>query len=203
MNQTLVGFRFHTEAKWKAARAFAVSAFILVATLAMFFSSQEPLSLIEKTKTQPALVFAILLFLFFTVLLGIQLFHILRTPLILEFSEDAIIDSSRLRRRRVPYSLVEIFSPVPEDLFRPDPRIATMRNELGIEEYVSVSCRLRDGRDGDDSEVTSDFVFFEKVETPSFEMQQKILERLRSKISHFDLLIQDDGSGFGDDETNS
>ena len=151
---------------------------------------------------KPAWFLAAVLFLLFTLVLLQTLLRILQTRFVLEFTEDSLIDRRSRRRREIPYSLIEIFSPSPEELFNVESAFFEARAELDIEDFVTIACRLRPGRNADPDEVTGDFVFQEFVEIPSLEMQAKIVSRLRAKILRFDHLETDDGVGFGDDETN-
>ena len=143
--------------------------------------------------------FAAALFLMFSIVLTAQLIRVLQTRLVLEFSENAIVDRRNRKARSIPYSMVEIFSPRPEEIFIVEAPLAEARAQLNIEEYVSISARLRPGREDDNDATTEDFVFFEKVQTPSFEMQEKIVVRLHAKLKNFDNLVHDDGTGLGDD----
>lgn len=192
-----IGFEFHSSTKWKAARAAFASLFVFAAISAMVIADEKPPEQLLSEK--PAWFFADVLFLIFSLVLIAQLVRILQTKLVLEFSESAIIDRRLRRPRLIPYSLVEIFSPRPEEIFNVEPSLAEACAKLEVEEYISLSARLRPGREADPTDVTEDFVFFEKVSTPSFEMQEQIVSRLRAKIANFDNLVQDDGTGLGDD----
>ncbi len=194
----MIGFEVHPAKKWQAARAAFASLFTLLAIVVMIGTEANP-SVIFSDKL--ALLIAGLVFLVFTLILLAQLYYILSIRFVLEFTETAIIDRRRRRARKIPFTLVEIFSPEPQELFSPELAIAEARAKLDIEEYISISCRLRNGTSADGN--IDDFVFFERVRTPDFEMQKKIVDHLRSKISRFELLIHDDDIGFGDDETNS
>ena len=195
-----VGFGFHSSKKWQVARALFASVFVFAALSVVIFSEAKPIG--ETLEAHPAWFLAFGLFFIFSLVLMVQLLHTTRSEFVLSFDNDGIVDRRRLKTRVIPYSAIEIFSPDPEKLFREDPTIVEMRAKAGIEEFVTISCRLKP-----DSEAgaTADFIFFEKVATPSFEMQQLIVARLRDKISTFDLLIYDAGEGFGDDsdETNT
>ncbi len=196
----MIGFEFHPSKKWQAARAVFASVFVFVAIVVMIFTEEKPAEIFSQ---KPALFFAGVAFLVFSLILIAQLHRVLSTRFVLEFTEKAIIDRRKRRVREIPYSLVEIFSPEPQELFSQEVSIAEARAKLEMEEFISVSCRLRIGRLQDDQSVSDDFVFFEKVQTPDFEMQKRIVDLLRAKISRFEQLVQDDDIGFGDDETNS
>ncbi len=196
-----VGFGFHSTKKWQLARALFASVFVFFALSVVIFSEGKPVQ--ETFEAHPAWFLAFGLFFCFNLALLVQLLHATRSEFVLSFGEDGLIDRRRLKPRFIPYSAIEIFSPDPEKLFREEPSIAEMRAKAGIEDFVTISCRLK--RDSDAGS-TADFIFFEKVATPTFEMQQLIVARLRDKIATFDLLIYDlDGSGLGDDgdETNA
>lgn len=196
----MIGFAVHPSKKWQAGRAVFVSVSAFVAILAMILTEDAPFWRVVRDK--PAYGVAAVLFLFFSLILISKLQHILTVPLILEFTEKAIIDHRRAEARVIPYSLIEVFSPNPDELFSRDPKVIELRPKAGIEDFVRISCRLRMGRSGDKPSYTEDFVFVERIVIPDIETRQKILSRLREKISRFELLEQDDGTGFGDDETN-
>lgn len=193
-----VGFGFHSSKKWQLARALFASVFVFFALSVVIFSEGKPVA--ETFEGHPAWFLAFGLFFIFSLILMIQLLHATRSEFVLSFGEDGLIDRRRLKPRFIPYSSIEIFSPDPEKIFRVDPAIAEVRAKVGIEDFVTISCRLK--RDSEAGAV-ADFVFFERVATPQYEMQQLIVARLREKIAKFDLLIYDDGEGFGDDETTS
>jgi hypothetical protein len=187
----MIGFEVHSSRKWQAARAVFASIFAFVAVMAMIFTAEKPEQIFTE---QPALLFAAFLFLVFSLVLTAQLYHVLTTRFVLEFTDDAIFDRRRRLVRVIPFSSIEIFSPSPEEIFSLEASLAEARARLGMEEYISINCRLSSDED---------FIFFEMVQTPPFEMQKQIIARLRNKISRFEFLDQDDGSGFGDDETNA
>lgn len=196
----MIGFELHSSKKWQAARAAFVSVFAFVAICAITFSDvSESKSLLDILMQQPALGIAALLFLIFSIMLMAQLYRVLTTRLVLEFTDSAIVDRRRRRVQMIPYSAIDVFSPLPEELFPTAELAAKLRDELGLDEFVSISCRLRVRSATDDE----GFVFFEKVKTPAYEVQKQIIARLRDKISRFEDLVYDDGTGFGDDDTNT
>lgn len=188
-----LGFGFHSGTKWKAARAFFVSVFALGASCFVILS--EPHTLIETLKLHPAWFFSGGIFLIFALLLGFQLWRVLNVPFVLEFTESGLVDRRYWRERFVPYEAIEIFSPLPETMFRPEPTVAELRAKLGLDDHLSVSCRIKSGHF---SENDGDFMFSERVASPSYDIQGEILRRLRAKISQFDLLVYDLGDD-GDD----
>ncbi|CAN5720716.1 hypothetical protein BH10BDE1_BH10BDE1_04280 [soil metagenome] len=191
-----LGFGFHSSTKWKAARALSVSLFAMAATCFVILS--EPHTLDETLKAHPAWFLSFAVFLLFAVVLGFQLARVATTPFILEFTDAAIVDRSSWRTRSVPYDAIEIFSPIPESIFKVEPSVAELRDKLGLETYLSVSCRLKAGHF---SEKAGDFMFFQRVAPTAFEQQGEIVKHLRSKISAFDVLIYDWGDD--GDETNA
>ncbi|MDX9732401.1 MAG: hypothetical protein RBT63_11570, partial [Bdellovibrionales bacterium] len=56
----------------------------------------------------------------------------------------------------------------------------------GIEDYLHIQIRFRSAQRG--KEKPKVFIFFERIEAPSFEMQERILSHLRNKIVRFELL---------------
>lgn len=194
-----MGFRFHRSRKVQAAFQAFASAFVFAAIAFMISGEQIPVG--EVWELHPAWFLAAAVFLLFTLALTVQLIHILRTKFVLEFASSAVIDRRRIRMRVIPYAAIEIFSPEPERLFHTDAAQAEFREEAGLTEFISVSARLLDSHP---AAARGDFVFFEKVQMPTYDEQQDIIKRLRSKITRFDRLTEDDGDDADEfDKTNA
>lgn len=129
----------------------------------------------------------------------VMLLRVVRGDLVLEFTENEIIDRRFLRIIRVPYEKIEIFSPPVADLVQPSIEMQTVRAELEMSEYVMVMCRLKPGHGIRGPGIHADmYTFSDHVRPLSIEGEGSAHELKRQlsllleggKIAHFEQLFE-------------
>lgn len=129
---------------------------------------------------------------------GIMLSRVLRGLYVLEFGPLAIIDRRFLKKIVIPYEKIEIFSPTLDDIFRPDPRLRALRDELDMNDKLMVSCRLKPGHGLKAPGVRNDCYFFSEYVRPfavsgeysAAEFERCLRVQLEPRIETFEQLFE-------------
>ncbi len=129
---------------------------------------------------------------------AIALARPLRGLPILEFGPSAFIDRRFLKKIVIPYEKIEIFSPTLDEIFRPDPRLRALRDELDMKDKLMVSCQLKPGHGLKAPGVRNDYYSFSEYvrpfavsgeySAPEFERRLRVL--LEPRIETFEQLFE-------------
>ncbi|MBN8541507.1 MAG: hypothetical protein J0L82_14030 [Deltaproteobacteria bacterium] len=168
------GFRFSSKMRNRYWRGLFSSAFLFVMFLIPLIAKLR-----KNSPADEALFFFVLILV--TISCAVSLFVILLTRLyrdkfVLEFTTTELIDRRFLRITRVPYADIEIFSPTLDQIFRPDPALREIRNELEIGDYLMITCRLKEvGTAAGPAIKNCEYFFSEAVAIP--DLADRRLER--------------------------
>lgn len=125
-----------------------------------------------------------------------MLWRAYRHPYVLEFSPTEIIDRRFLKLSRVPYEDIAIFSPPLESIFRPNPRLREIQNELEIGEYLMLTCHLKTGARAQGPAVKKNEFFFsdhiEPQDLSDSKLEIFLTSRLANKGIQFETLYEID-----------
>jgi hypothetical protein len=130
--------------------------------------------------------FGLLLLLVFlagaVVFFSFLLVRLYREKFILEFTDTEIIDRRYSRLTRIPYSEIEVFSPTLDRIFRPNPRLREIQNELEIGDYLMITCRLKESRKFSGPAVKGREYFFSESISPTDFSDLRLEQAMRSGL---------------------
>jgi hypothetical protein len=173
------GFRFSSKMRNRNWRGLFSAVFVFAMFLIPTFAD------VQKNRTSGE-KFALLAILF-VVALAVGLFIVLLTRIyrekfVLEFTSSEMVDRRFLRITRIPYSDIEMFSPTLDRVFRPDPRLREIQNELEIGDHLMVSCRLKQTRTAKGPAIKGrEYFFSESVAVPDFS-DRRLEQAMRSGL---------------------
>lgn len=183
-----VGFRFHWKSRKRYWTGFLSAVFVFLMFMFPAFSvhqnaelTREKFILLASTLVVVGLV---------TLLLGYMLYRSYRHPLILEFAENEIIDRRFLRLTRVPYSDIETFSPLLDEIFRPNPALREIQNQLEIGEYLMMTCHLKEGSKAKGPAIKYGEFFFSEAIAPTDLSDTRLELAMRSRLEKHGMVFE-------------
>ncbi len=194
-----VGFRFHSKTRKRYWSGFLSAIFVFFMFLLPAIANYR-----AGKMTQGTVYVLIPTFLVVGLAAGLlahMLYRSYREKFILEFTETEIIDRRYLKLTRIPYSDIEIFSPPMDQIFRPNPALREIQNELEIGEFLIVTCRLKENAKAKGPAIKCGSFFFSDPIAPTdlsdTALELAIRSRLKSQSMTFETLYEIDESEEG------
>jgi hypothetical protein len=182
------GFRFHWKSRKRNWTGFLSSFFVFLMFMFPAFSfyqkgelTREKLFILIPTLIIVALV---------AWLLGYMLYRSYREQFILEFAENEIIDRRFFRLTRVSYSDIEMFSPPLDDIFRPNPALREIQNELEIGEYLMITCRLKKNSKAKGPAIKHGEFYFSEAIAPTDLSDTRLELAMRSRLEKHGMVFE-------------
>lgn len=182
------GFRFHSKTRKRYWGGFLSAIFVFVMFLfpAVSFYQNGELDQGRLVILGPTLFIVAM----GAWLLGYMLYRSYRESFVLEFTEREIVDRRFLKLSRVSYSDIEVFSPPLEEIFRPNPALREIQNELEIGEYLMVTCRLKKNATARGPAIKYGEFFFSEAVAPADLSDTRLEQVMRSRLENRGIVFE-------------